>query len=256
MPARITYIYHDCFVVEHQGLTLLFDYPGPEHRTEQATALVRQLVTNADLLVVASHSHPDHFTTEILAFEELAQRVRYVVSFDIADLYEEFAPQGEREVVVLDPDESEPVRLDTVAGELAVSCFESSDLGVGALINMPKAALWFGGDVACWDWENQDEHARDFSRKHFREVLDALAGEKLDIAFSNTDKRLQSWAGGLEFVRVVQPRIFVPMHVFGNTEWVWEFAAELTAGEETPPSKLFLYAATGDAMEVAVQGDS
>lgn len=248
MPARITYLYHDCFVFQHQGLTMLFDYPSAEHRNAETAPLVRDLVRDAELVVFFSHSHPDHFSTEVLELEEVASKVRYVVSFDVADLYEQFDPDKGREVLVLDPDFEEPVSLSLNQGELTLRCFESSDLGVGALITTPGARLWFGGDVACWDWESMDTASREFSRKHFSQMLNILAEERLDIAFSNTDKRLENWAGGLDFVRKVQPRVFVPMHVFGTTEWVWEFAAEL--GDS--PSKLFLYASTGDAMEIAL----
>jgi len=249
MPARITYVYHDCFLLDHGGLTILFDYPSQEHRNAEAAPLVQAHVQDADLVVFFSHSHPDHFSEEVLELEKLARRVRYVVSFDVADLYEAFDPdESGREVYVLDPDDTEAVTMEAPQGELSLRCFESSDLGVGALIELPGARIWFGGDVAAWDWENADEATREFSRRHFDEVLDALAVAKPDIAFSNTDKRLENWAGGLEFVRRVRPRVFVPMHAFGNAEWVWEFAAEL--GDS--PSKLFLYASTGDAMEVAL----
>lgn len=246
MPARITYVYHNCFLLRCCGLTILFDYPAPEHRTEQAEALVREQIRDQDLVVFFSHSHADHFTPEVLEFEHLARSVRYVVSYDVPDMYPEFEPDGTREILVLDPDDTEPAVLPTAEGEMRFTAFESTDLGVGARIATPRSIIWFGGDVACWDWEGLDERNREFSRKQFQEVLHLLAAERVDIAFSNTDKRLVNWTGGIDFVRVVAPRVFVPMHTFGKTEWVWEFAAEL--GESS--SKLFLYASTGDAMEV------
>ncbi len=244
MTIRITYVHHNCFFLEIGGRTLLFDYPSEEHRTEAARALVERKVAGADLWVVISHSHPDHFTPEVAAFAGRAARCKFIVSYDVPEMYPEFEYDAGLDVTVLDPDEP------AIVQGVPVRAFESTDLGVGFLFSFPGCRVYFGGDVAAWVWEKLDPRSRAAGQAYFDTTLAELVRHGVDIAFSNTDKRLENWAGGLEFVRTVRPRVFVPMHVFGKTQWVREFA-ELLREKGDLPETLFTYQYSGDSLEVA-----
>jgi L-ascorbate metabolism protein UlaG (beta-lactamase superfamily) len=244
MAVRITYVHHNCFILEIGGRTLLFDYPSEEHRTDAARALVEQKVAGADLWVVVSHSHPDHCTPEVAAFAGSAARCTFIVSYDVPDMYPEFEYDAGLDVTVLDPDEP------AVVQGVPVQAFESTDLGVGFLFSFPGCGVYFGGDVAAWVWDRLDSRSRAAGQAYFNATLAELARKGVDIAFSNTDKRLENWAGGLEFVRTVRPRVFVPMHVFGKTQWVREFA-DLLHEKGGMPETLFVYQRTGDSLDVA-----
>lgn len=257
MTARITYIFHNCFVLELGGKTFLFDYPDADHRNDLAEHLVLEKVEGADLTVFISHSHDDHFTPEVIEMGRKASSVRYLVSYDVADLHPEFTPKeegGKLDVTVLEPQDEDVVEEKgrshdaLLVDDMSITVYESTDLGIGALIVTPHGSIYYGGDVAGWDWENLDNRTRAFSRAAYQSVLQDLSGRHIDIAFSNTDKRLANWSGALDFVNQVRPHAFVPMHVFGKTEWVWEFAGEIGDCQ----SKIFLYAGSGDAMEVSI----
>ncbi len=241
MKLQITYIHHNCFAIHAQDKTLLFDYPDAAHRPAKADALVRELLQSANAYIFVSHGHGDHFTPEITELASLADRAGLVLSDDVADLYGEHFERFDR-VWTIEPDETTPV------DDMQVEGFESTDMGVGFLVTINGAAIYFGGDVAEWVWPEQDESSQLFARNHFGEVLAQLAEKRIDIAFSNADKRLPDWAGGARFVRVVRPWFFVPMHTFGDTATLEQFAGYLGETETT----LLRYEKMGDVMEVEV----
>lgn len=241
MRIDVTYVHHNCFVLTAGGRTLLFDPPAPEHLPAEARGVLESLVRGADLLVLASHGHPDHFDPDLARLTAPAARARCILSDDIADLLPDSVPQG---ALVVGPDE------EWQAFGLGLKTFESNDLGVAFLLRMQGAVVYFGGDLACWDWENAVPAERAFTERFFREHLERLAREGIDVAFSNVDRRLKSLAGGLDLLRAVRPRLFVPMHAFGDTAWL----AGLPALAGPTASRIFVYARPGDAVSLELQG--
>lgn len=255
MELLVTYLRHNCFLLRllSRGWTFVFDYPAAEHRDESTERLVREALQGADASFFCSHGHADHFTPEILNFKTLAAKTSYFVSEDIAGLHPEFDPEQNPDAYVLEPgdeyDGEAPV-ADLQVGELRVRGLESTDLGVGYLIQLPEARIWFGGDVAFWKWESLSPQALAFSERHYARTLSALSGLGLDLAFVNADKRLANWAGALDFLSAVKPRRFVPMHCFGNAAWSAEFALLARERAERVGTKVWRYAAAGDRLRV------
>jgi L-ascorbate metabolism protein UlaG (beta-lactamase superfamily) len=256
MELLVTYLRHNCFLLElpNRGWRLVFDYPSAAHRDEKTEPLVREAVQGAEAFFFSSHGHPDHFTPEILDFKRVAARARYFVSEDIAALHPEFDPEQNPDALVVAPgdeyDGEEPI-LDLELGDMRVRGLESTDLGVGFLIQLPEARIWFGGDVAFWRWETLAPQALAFSERHYARTLKALRAAQVDLAFVNADKRLANWAGALDFVREVRPRQFVPMHCFGNAEWSAEFANLVKGRPDCAETTVWSYAAAGDLLRVS-----
>jgi L-ascorbate metabolism protein UlaG (beta-lactamase superfamily) len=243
MQATITYIVHNCFVLDLDGRTYLFDYPAPEHRDAAAEEAVRGLLRGRDATFVVSHSHGDHFDPNLLRLADLAGTARFLLSYDVGEMHPEY--ENLERVLLAEPEESYEWE------GLGVEAYESTDLGCGFLIRDRSVLVWFGGDVAEWAWEEADEASRAFSIEHYGRTLAALKRSGApDLAFVNADKRLANWAGGLRFAREVRPGLLVPMHVFGNTQWVAEFADELGAAMGDAAPRLFRYGATGDTLSV------
>ncbi len=239
---ELTYIHHDAFALaleDAENTILLFDAPGAQHRPPAAAELIEALVSDKRVVCFISYSHADHFDPELRALlEPQAESVTFFVSEDVADLSEAFNPEHREDVHIVEPGGA--VHQD----EFVVHGFESTDLGVGFLIEWPGGSVWFGGDVARWSWPNQDDAARAFADDHFRKTLEELRGKAvrgLDIAFVNADPRLTHWAGGVEFARRLKPRLLVPMHCFGQVEALRAFARELNNSQTT-----FLYTHPGD----------
>ncbi|NDY57108.1 MBL fold metallo-hydrolase [Desulfovibrio sulfodismutans] len=237
----ITYIHHDCFVVRHAGRVLLFDYPRPSHLPAQAAQMAAPLLHGADLTVFFSHGHPDHFDPNILAVTAGAATRRFVVSDDVADMFPDSLPP---DAVIMEPDQTREV------SGLLVSTLESNDLGVAFLLATPEKRLYFGGDLAQWDWPTLPERARAETCRFFTDALARIADFAPDVAFTNCDFRLDSLGGVVAFAQAVHPGLLIPMHLFGDASRLWTLPSRIAeAGPaDAPDIPVFCYAAPGDSI--------
>lgn len=239
MQVPITYVYHSCFCMKLGDSTLVFDYPGHTHRNAQSESVVAKALLGAAAYVFFSHSHHDHCSPEIIPLASKAASVRYVLSYDVPDMIPEFDIEN---AVVVEPEEEYQV------DDLKITCLDSNDLGVAFMIQAPGVRVYYGGDLAEWTWPNLDEKSKALVEQYFGECLDQIKAFGLDIAFSNVDKRLPNLGGAARFLDHVRPRFFVPMHAFGNTASIAEFANSLNA----PDTELFVYENTGDQVVLEV----
>lgn len=251
MQTRLTYIHHNCFVMRVAGLTFLFDYPACDHLTPDKARLVPPLVRDSDLVVAVSHSHSDHFSLDVLNVARKAASSRFVLSYDILEMYELF--EARTDIAVVEPADAGDAPMDlgrTPDGQpLSVLGLESTDLGVGFLFDLGGKTIFYGGDMACWCWENADCASRAFSQDHYDSQLtllrDFLGDRPLDLAFHNADPRLANWTGAAQFLETIRPRHFVPMHFFGETGELTRFLE--SAGETE--AEVFRYAKPGDSWD-------
>jgi L-ascorbate metabolism protein UlaG (beta-lactamase superfamily) len=247
MRASVTYIHHDCFVLRLGDRTLLFDWPDAEHRTPAAEAAARREVAGTDLWVFFSHSHPDHCSADVQELARAAARARYVLSFDVPDMVPELDLEG---AFVVEPDEASSASPEAFldAEGVRLSCLEANDLGVAFLIECEGVKLYFSGDLALWDWPESDAAARRFTEEYFAASLARVAAFAPAVALVNADPRLASWSGACRVAQAVRPRLFVPMHAFGDTGRVAAFAADC----RVPGVDVFAYAAPGDTRELTL----
>lgn len=237
---EIAYVHHDCFILfleDSLNTAFLFDYPAAEHRPEAAPGYVRKQLAGRRVFCFFSHSHADHFSPDARDLLDDVESAYYIVSEDVASMTEAFDPEHHDDVTVVEPEQTVTVE------ELAITGYESTDLGVGFFIRLPSSTVWFSGDVARWSRNGQEEAAQKFANSHFDKTLDALKSTagRLDVAFAAADPRLPHWAGGLDVARVVRPRVLVPMHAFGRLDELQKFADQV--GDST---RLFMYENLGD----------
>ncbi|MHC1789346.1 MBL fold metallo-hydrolase [Solidesulfovibrio sp.] len=238
MPASLVYIHHDCFLLEASGKTLLFDYPAPGYLPEAAAWAAASHLAGADLTVFASHSHDDHFDPDILAATAGAATRLFVVSDDVADLYGHVLPP---DAVVMEPDMVREV------GGMTVEGIESNDLGLAYRIDVAGLTVYFGGDLALWDWPGNSPAANRAVGMSWRRALTRLAERPLDIAFTNMDPRLaKSLSGAPELLERLRPRYFAPMHLGGHVKYLEQYAERLAR----PGTTLFRYARPGDILDI------
>lgn len=236
MQVDIQYIHHNCFVVRTPGRTYLFDYPGQTYLPDGAPGLVRTAVAGTDLVVFVSHGHEDHCNDNLGAVTRTARAVKYVFSDDIQEMRPEVIPL-DSDVLVVEPDES-------YAWEgMVVETLMSNDLGVAFLVDDGHFRFYYGGDLAKWIWKSASRAEAAFTTDFFRAAMDRVRAFRPHVAFSNVDKRLENLAGGSEAYRECGAQVFVPMHCFGDTGWLPEFARMVSGGG----ARCFVYANPGDA---------
>ncbi|MFW6072156.1 MAG: MBL fold metallo-hydrolase [Thermoplasmatota archaeon] len=233
---KITYITHSCFIIESKNVVLLFDYPSGSFINEEIREIVVEIIKDSELYTFISHSHSDHYNTEIFEFDRYAEKIIYILADEIP-LSSEL---GSENIHILGPDE----KLDL--DDLQIITFKSNDEGVAFLIEAFGTKIYFGGDLAKWDWPEWTEEKRRSKVNLFKDVLDELKDLDIDIAFSNMDERLESWAGPVDFIETVRPDHFIPIHTFGNEEWIDDLLKVDLPGDV----KIFKYENTGDSLEI------
>lgn len=227
---RITYISHSCFTVEIADKIILFDYPSPTYLEKGANSVLIDIIEDSKLIVFFSHGHGDHFDPNIQKITEKASSVEYILSDDMDQCW------GTK---------LEPKDKFNLEG-IEVRTFASNDAGLAYLIDVEGKSIYYGGDLAKWDWDDFDGKTRAYMVRVFEDMLDYLSQIDLDVAFSNVDQRLSSWGGPLDFLKKVKPRQFVPMHTFGNKKWIDDLIRET----EFPAERIFRYSEPGDHVDI------
>ncbi len=233
---KITYLTHNCFTIEKEDKVFLFDYPSGRYITNKLKNTISRIAKDSDLFIFISHSHPDHYNPDIFELKEIAEKTYFVLSDDVL-----LSSRDKNEVVkAVEPDEQYEIE------GLTVKTYKSNDQGVAFLIEMSEIKIYYGGDLAKWDWPEWNAEKRKSKVDVYEDVLRELKRLDIDIAFSNMDERLESWAGPVEFINKVRPEYFIPMHTFGNEEWI----DDLLKVNLPDDVDIFKYEKTGDTLDL------
>jgi len=233
---KITYLTHNCFTIEKEDKVFLFDYPSDRYIKDNVKNTISRIAKNSNLFVFISHSHPDHYNPDIFELKEIAEKTYFVLSDDAPLTY------GDKSelIKIVEPDEQYGI------DGLSVKTYKSNDQGVAFLIELSNIKIYYGGDLAKWNWPEWSEDKRKSKVKIFEDALKRLKKLHIDIAFSNMDERLESWAGPVEFIKKVRPEYFIPMHTFGNEEWIDDLLKENLPDDVD----IFKYEKTGDTLDL------
>ena len=210
----VTYYHHSGFSVVMDDVLLVFDYWTGEHGElpEDKRITVDFLKQFRQVYVFISHEHPDHLDPVVFTWRSEAP-VTYIVAADM--------PVGTRGKRMAPGDSL------TLSPEVSVKAFDSTDLGVSFLVDIQGVHVFHAGDLNFWHWREEStvkeiEEADDA----FRQAVEPIAREKIDLAFFPVDARqgLMYDAGANYFIMCVKPRLLIPMHFWGRAEIAMEFA--------------------------------
>lgn len=210
----VTYYHHSGFSVAMDDVLLVFDYWTGEHGElpEDKRITVDFLKQFRQVYVFISHEHPDHLDPVVFTWRNEAP-VTYIVAADM--------PVGTRGKRMAPGDSL------TLSPEVSVKAFDSTDLGVSFLVDIQGVHVFHAGDLNFWHWREKStvkeiEEADDA----FRQAVEPIAREKIDLAFFPVDARqgLMYDAGANYFIMCVKPRLLIPMHFWGRAEIAMEFA--------------------------------
>ena len=133
---KITYIYHNCFMVETNRCYYLFDY--------EKGSLPEMDVTKP-ILVLSSHEHHDHYNPEIFSIlAACGMKNIYAV------LSEDIEPPADVEVLQVSPGKE----YHLLCGQ-KLTTLKSTDLGVAFLIEDNERMIYHAGDLNDWVWEGE-----------------------------------------------------------------------------------------------------
>lgn len=199
---KITYIYHSCFLVEHEDCYFIFDYYKGD---------IPKLNKNKKLYVFASHSHHDHFNPEI---REILKE------YDTAYI---FADEIKSDFVNLSVSANKTYKLD----DLEINTLKSTDLGVAFIIKYNNKVIYHGGDLNDWVWQGEsekyNENMTNLYRKEITKIMDCI-----DVAFLPLDVRQEKWyyCGMKYFMDNVSVKNVFPMHFWDDFSVIDRFFTE------------------------------
>lgn len=189
---KIEYIYHSCFSIETDKYQLVFDYYKGDLK----------LNPNKNLVFFSSHSHEDHFNKDILNMKAYA----YVLSNDIT------IGNNYRDNIYFMA-EYENLKID----DISIKSFSSTDLGLSFLISIDGINICHTGDLNWWYWKNDTDTEKAMMEKDFKEEVNKISENRVDILFAPVDPRLEEnyFLAGKYYLEKLKPKVFFPMH-FGD----------------------------------------
>ena len=234
---KITYIYHSSFFVEFPECNFLFDLPHGDHLPKLGIDVLRKSFNSNPLFVFFSHSHDDHFNPDIEdIITPFTSEYKFIISYDI---YADYASRFGNNTYILEPEDE--VNIDNIK----IRAYESNDLGNAYFISFKGINIYYGGDLAEWIWPDTKNEEKEFIQNYFEEILKELRLQKIHIGFSNMDPRLKNFGGGIKFLQMVQPDLFIPMHTFGR----YDHLIKLKQIDMPLDKEIFIYSKIGDKIE-------
>jgi len=214
---KVTFINHSCFSIELDHTVLIFDYTGgqlPEFQEHKKVCLF------------SSHSHWDHFNTDILAISSKYDHVIYILSDDIKidDKTLERCHMNHKlnTIHYVKPDAHYQI------DHISFSTLLSTDLGVAYNITCEGTDIYYAGDLYWWHWNEQSEDWNTDMGKRYRKEIAKLENKHFHIAFLPLDGRLaDKYALGFDyFVTHVEADYIFPMHFWEDYSLIPKLCGE------------------------------
>jgi len=203
---KIEYIYHSGFTVETDNYFLVFDYYKGKIDIKK----------DKEIIIFSSHSHGDHFNPEILKWQNENPKIQYVFSSDISI-------KPEPNIHIMEPYESLSLH------NVTIHSFGSTDLGLSFLVKADGKNIFFAGDLNWWLWPNDTDEEKLAMEKEFKEEIEKIKGNSIDVAFFPVDPRLKEnySIGGKYFIEKLKPKYFVPIHFWNRFNTTLDFIKDV-----------------------------
>lgn len=238
---QITHLFHSGFMVETKGHLLVFDYFDPRSRMSvDDTCILNSefFAGRSNVYVFSTHSHGDHFDPHILEWEKNNHGITYIFSDDIkikCDLFKGkyFSLAKDTELIVDD---------------INIKTYGSTDLGISFLVRVDDVTIFHAGDLNWWHWINNTKKVQLKEERDFKNEVEKIKGEIIDIAFFPVDPNLGEYyyLGGGYFAKTIKPKLLVPMHFANHYDICQRFADKIKDFNVkvpliTPKNKSFIY---------------
>lgn len=210
----VTYFHHSGFSVASGDILLVFDYwTGKTRKLPEALGVTREMLAlYNEVYVFITHEHEDHFDEIVYTWEQYAP-----VTYIVADCLPKHA-KGLR------MDKGDELRL---SDRVQVKAYGSTDSGVSFLVTLDGMNFFHAGDLNFWHWREVC-NARQIQQadEDFRGEVEDIVGAEIDVAFFPVDPRMGMLfdAGANYFMLTVKPRLLLPMHFWGRSDVMVEFA--------------------------------
>lgn len=231
---KLTYIYHDCFLIQTESVQILFDYwDFAEQCGVSFDDVVAMMDADTPLYVVVSHHHKDHYSPAVFSLSErIRAGVHYILSNDTARFARHILTPGSLYRGVRPPAGSVTILnhyRDNVRGHshrycdalLSVTAFGSTDIGnsyvIETRVDGERIRILHAGDLNAWIWKDEStEQEVATALRDYRRILESIAEEypALDVAMFPVDSRLGTdyFTGAHMLLKRIRVANFYPMH--------------------------------------------
>lgn len=224
---KITYIHHSAFCVEIGGKVLVFDYySGESVPSCQYHGKMPEFPEDTPIYVFASHSHRDHFDMEVLKWSRRYRNIHYIFAKEVKKKLGNsmlkrlgFDETIKEKITYVKP------REQYVIDDVWVETLLSTDSGVAFLVTLSGKTVYHAGDLNWWRWEGEPEEFNTYQEKTYKEQMDLLSAQKIDLAFVVMDPRQEQdrYLGIDYFMQKVQADHVIPMHLWKHYELIREY---------------------------------
>ncbi|MBE6043724.1 MBL fold metallo-hydrolase [Clostridium thermopalmarium] len=220
--AKVHYLYHDGFILETASHIFIFDYfndisDSKERSLDTGVIPDEVFYTQKNIYVLVSHGHEDHFNPLIFNWQNINDKVKYILSSDIEikDSFPEHRLISKDDSLILD--------------DIIIKAYGSTDIGVSFLIKADNINIFHAGDLNWWHWYDESDEYNSQMAKDFKAEINKLKGVPIDIAFFPVDPRLKEYyyLGGEYFIKNLHPKLFIPMHFENHTEITKNFGKKI-----------------------------
>ncbi len=223
---EITYIFHDCFVVETPELAIVFDFwKDPSSKHGDLPAFIKAIDKQKPLYVFVSHHHKDHYTKKIFEWACSGYNIKYILSKDVAKFarhileerstYNGPKPTHDQTIII---GEGETFMDDLIK----VEAYGSTDIGNSYYIEInpsckDKISLFHAGDLNAWIWKDEStEEEVEKALQDYKDILKKIVTnhKEIDYVMFPVDSRIGTdyFTGAKLFVREIDVKHFFPMH--------------------------------------------
>lgn len=206
------FLHHSGVYLETENYILIFDYDknSPAGHVQQGVVDPSQLPKNKEIFVFASHAHHDHFYSGITQWAVEYDYINVVLAYDIGEYPKCHSVQP-----------NQRYRF----GGVEVVCLASTDQGVGFLVKADGKSIYHAGDLNWWHWDGESLEFNQNMERDYKEYLQYIKGEKIDVAFLPVDPRQESYGflGGEYFMEVFDVGTVVPIHLWGKYSFGEQF---------------------------------
>lgn len=219
----LTYIYHDCFMLETTEAVIIFDYwkdPLSAGKNKDFPPLLDEIPEEKNIYILVSHHHKDHFSRRIFLWKQRFPNIEYIISGDTGKavkymLKEDSTYHGYKppldSIHILQPGQTFHDNI------IHVEAFPSTDIGNSFAVETDGIRIFHAGDLNAWLWldESSSEEVEE-ARNSYKEIIAEinLRYPAFDLVLFPVDSRLgrEYWWGAKYFVENILTDLFVPMH--------------------------------------------
>lgn len=220
---QLTYIYHDCFMLETHEAVIIFDYwkdPLSIGQDKDYPPLLNEIDISKKIYILVSHHHKDHFSRRVFLWCTRLPDIHFIISRDVyksvrymlkeGGTYEGFKPPLEK-ITVLEPGQTYTDEI------ILVEAFESTDIGNSYALQTGGYKFFHAGDLNAWIWLDESTKKEvEEAKNNFVDIVERIKKKypEFDLVMFPVDSRQgrEYWWGAGYFVKAIMCRLFVPMH--------------------------------------------